>query len=425
MTLPRQATSLEISIAREASPPFPQVGGTGLPVAAVVRICHETTIEAGLAQLAIPGLDRDTLEPVLTYCAEQRCVSDAASCPGCRLTSERLGLTSLDDFIAQFGEVIIEGSALRLSPRGVGSLRADSLESLARSWAGEEYWFWARRLIRKLRHGTRRADRSGAPPAGTGATPVLILVRPQLADNIGMVARAMANFGLEYLRLAAPRDGWPNEKARSAASGANFIIDTACAYASLKAALSGLHWVCATTARQRDLAKPIMTPAQAVVEMRGRIAAGQSCGIVFGPERNGLETEEVANADAVVMAPVNPNFASLNLAQAALLIGYEWIKQTEAGTLGRVTNYERQIAPGMRTRGSPPASKEQLIGFFEHIERELDGAGFFSAPEKRPSMVQNLRSMFTRMGATQQEIRTLRGIVKALVGGRRSWRLPP
>jgi tRNA/rRNA methyltransferase len=425
MTLKSDATNPAITIAREAGGPFPQVGGSGLSVAAVVRICHESTIAAGLAQLQIPGLEPATLEAVLSYCAEQRCMSDAASCPGCRLRSERLGLTSLDDFIAQFGEVTLERSALRLAPPGVGSLRADSLDTLAKSWAGEEYWFWARRLIRKLRHGTRRAGRSGAPPAGTGATPVLILVRPQLADNIGMVARAMANFGLEHLRLAAPRDGWPNEKVRIAASGANFIIDTASVYAGLEAALSDLHWVCATTARQRDLAKPIMTPSQAVAEMRGRIAAGQSCGIVFGPERNGLETEEVANADAVVMAPVNPRFASLNLAQAALLIGYEWIKQTEAGTLGRVTHYEREIAPGMRTRGSPPASKEELVGFFEHIERELDGAGFFSAPEKRPSMVQNLRSMFTRMGATQQEIRTLRGIVKALVGRRRSGRLPP
>ena len=163
---------------------------------------------------------------------------------------------------------------------------------------------------------------------------MLILVRPQLADNIGMVARAMANFGLEHLRLVEPRDGWPNEKARIAASGANFIIDGAEAFAGFEAALAGLNWVCATTARQRDLAKAVLTPEQAVEEMLAALGQGQRCGIVFGPERNGLETGEVANADAVVMAPVNPNFASLNLAQAVLLLSYEWMKQAGGGHAG-------------------------------------------------------------------------------------------
>jgi tRNA/rRNA methyltransferase len=228
------------------------------------------------------------------------------------------------------------------------------------------------------------------------------------------VARAMANFGLEHLRLVAPRDGWPNEKARIAASGANFIIDGAEAYPAFAPALAGLTWVAATTARQRDLAKAVLTPEQAVAEMRRRLAEGQRCGILFGPERNGLETDEVANADAIVMAPVNPSFASLNLAQAALLVSYEWMKQAGGGTLGRVTTYEAPIEPGLHTRGSPPAGREDLVAFFEHIERELDASGFFTAPDKRPSVVQNLRSMFVRMGATEQEIRTLRGIVKAL-----------
>jgi tRNA/rRNA methyltransferase len=413
-----------VSIACEAGARVPRIAGSGRSVAAVVAACHAKTIDAGLAELAIAGLTRETLAPILTYCAEQRCVGDEASCPGCRLRTERQGLTSLDDFLAQYADVSF-GSGLRLAGPGAGCLTADSLQALAKSWAGDDYWFWARRLLRSLRHGARRAGRSGAPPAGMGATPTLILVRPQLADNIGMVARAMANFGLEHLRLAAPRDGWPNEKARGAAAGANYIVDAARTFGDLEAALGDLQWVCATTARQRDLVKPIMTPVDAIAEMRGRIAAGQSCGIVFGPERNGLETEEVAYADAVVMVPVNPNFASLNLAQAALLMGYEWMKASERGTLGRVTDYERELAPGLRTRGSPPASKQELFGFFEHIERELDGLGFFSTPEKRPSMVHNMRTMFTRMGATQQEIRTLRGIVKALVGRRRPGRLPP
>jgi tRNA/rRNA methyltransferase len=250
-------------------------------------------------------------------------------------------------------------------------------------------------------------------------------VRPQLADNIGMVARAMANFGLEELRLVNPRDGWPNEKARIAASGANFVIDGAQSYASLATALAGLNWVAATSARQRDLAKPIMTPEQAIAEIEQRIAAGQRCGILFGPERNGLETEEVANADALIMAPVNPAFASLNLAQAVLLMSYEWMKRAGHGTLGRVTTYERPVEAGLRLRGSQPAGREELLSFFDHLERELDVTGFFSSPEKRPSMVRNMRTMFTRMGATQQEIRTLRGIVKALVNGRRTTRKSP
>ncbi|HEY7552616.1 MAG TPA: RNA methyltransferase [Hyphomicrobiaceae bacterium] len=391
----------------------PRVAGTEVPVAAVVHGCHEKTLRVALAELGLAALDSTTIEPVLTYCAEQRCKADDATCPGCRLRTEKLGLRTFDDFVASHAEITFEGSALRLPGTGTARLRARSLEHLAKTWAGEEYWFWARRSLRKLRHGIRRAAQTGAPPL-QGDTPVLVLVRPQLVDNIGMVARAMANFGLEHLRLVAPRDGWPNEKARIAASGANFIIDGAEAFPAFEPALAGLNWVGATTARQRDLAKPVLTPEQAVAEMRRRLAEGERCGIVFGPERNGLETGEVANADAIVMAPVNPSFASLNLAQAVLLVSYEWMKQTGGGTLGRVTAYEAPIAPGLRTRGSPPAGREDLIAFFEHLEGELDASGFFTAPDKRPSVVQNLRSMFVRAGATEQEIRTLRGIVKAL-----------
>jgi tRNA/rRNA methyltransferase len=403
----------------------PIVAGSGLPVAAVVHACHENTIDMGLAELAVPGLDRTALEPILTYCAERRCEADHATCTGCRLRMERLGIRTLDDFVAHHAEIKFEASPVSLCGSGTQTLTAVSLEALAKTWAGEEYWFWARRVLRKLRHGIRRARQSGAPPPGGGITPVFILVRPQLADNIGMVARALANFGLDELRLVDPRDGWPNEKARIAASGANFIVDAAQAFPTLKEAVTGLNWLAATSARQRDLAKPVLTPEQAVAEMQRRMAEGQRCGVLFGPERNGLETEEVANADAVVMAPVNPTFASLNLAQAVLLVGYEWMKQAGSGTLGRVTTYEEALQPGLRTRGSPPATKEELLAFFEHIERELEVAQFFKPPEKRPSMVQNMRTMFTRMGATEQEIRTLRGIVKALVLARRSGRDSP
>ena len=403
----------------------PLLAGSRQPVATVVRACHEKTIKVALAELAMPGLDSATIEPILTYCAEQRCKADAATCPGCRMRTEKLGLRTFDDFVAHHAEITFEGSALRLPGSGEGRLHAQSLEHLARTWAGEEYWFWARRVLRKLRHGIRRAGQSGAPPAPGINTPVLVLVRPQLADNIGMAARAMANFGLEHMRLVAPRDGWPNEKARIAASGANFIIDGAEAYPAFEQAFADLNWVGATTARQRDLAKPVFTPEQAVAEMRRRLAEGQCCGILFGPERNGLETGEIANADAAIMVPVNPSFASLNLAQAVLLLSYEWMKQTGGGTLGRVTTYEAPLQAGLQTRGSPPASRSELTALFEHIEQELDASGFFTAPEKRPSVVQNLRSMLVRMGATEQEIRTLRGIVKALAHPKGSRRRPP
>ena len=397
----------------------PIVQGAGVPVASVVDTAHEQTIAAAQAHWSDAGLTSERLERILVYCAEQRCKDDDATCPGCRLRVERAGLKSFDEFVAQFKEVVLERSGVRIAGIGNGTYVAPSLEYLAATWSGVEYWFWARRVLRKLRHGIRRAGQTGAPHVEGGRSPVVILVRPQLADNIGMVARAMANFGLEHLRLVEPRDGWPNEKARIAASGANFIIDGAHAYSSFAQGLEGLQWVCATSARQRDLTKPVLTPEQAVQEIRRRLAEGQRCGVVFGPERNGLETGEIANADAVVMAPVNPSFASLNLAQAVLLLSYEWMKQTGTGTLGRVTTYELPVQPGLRTRGSALASREELIGLFEHLERELDRAGFFSSPEKRPSVIQNLRSMFVRMGATEQEIRTLRGIVKALANPRR------
>lgn len=403
----------------------PTAGGANVPVSALVADAHEQGHAAALNNWAGTGLGFDTLEQILTYCAERQCEAAAATCPGCRLRMEALGVRSLDDFVGRHAEVCFANSSARIIGAGSGTATFESLEVLSKTWAGEEYWFWARRVLRKLRHGIRRAGQSGAPPHDDDNTPVLILVRPQLADNIGMVARAMANFGLEHLRLVEPRDGWPNEKARIAASGANFIIDGAEAYPTFEDGLTGLNWVCAATARQRDLAKHVLTPEQAIAEMRRRIAEGQRCGVLFGPERNGLETSEIANADAMVLAPVNPSFASLNLAQAVLLLSYEWMKQNGSGTLGRVTTYEAPLEPGLRMRGSRPANREELTAFFTHIEHELDASGFFSSPDKRPSVIQNLRSMFVRMGATEQEIRTLRGIVKALAHSRGTSRKLP
>ena len=159
--------------------------------------------------------------------------------------------------------------------------------------------------------------------------------------------------------------------------------------------------------------------------MGRRVAQGQRCGILFGPEREGLDNDDIAIADAVVMAPVNPRFASLNLAQAVLLFGYEWMRKTATGTLGRVSTYETPVAAGARSLGSPPATKAELIGLFEQLEAELDGKGFLYPPHKRPTMVRNIRTMLGRMEPTAQEVRTLRGIVKALVHGRRGERDVP
>ncbi len=403
----------------------PRLCGGPHCIAELVHACHERSIDAGLAQLNVPKLTRATLEPVLTYCAELACERDEVTCPGCKRRTEALGLHALDDFIDHHKEIVVGDGHIRLSGRGQATIRTPGLEALAKTWSGENYWFWARRVLRRLRHGMRRAQRRGEGLAEEGQSPAVVLVEPQLPDNIGMVARAMANFGLDSLRLVAPRDGWPQEKARIAASGANYVIDEARVYETLADAMGDLSWVAATTARQRDLRKPVLTPAQAVEEITKRISEGQRCGIVFGRERNGLETAEVAVADAIVMIPVNSRFASLNLAQAVLILGYEWLKLSGRASLGRVTTYESPVAPGLRWGDDRPATKAELLSFFEHIETELERLGFFNPPHKRPSVVGNLRTMFTRMCATEQEVRTLRGIVATLVRGKGHGRKVP
>jgi tRNA/rRNA methyltransferase len=418
-------TEAPISIAQEGAHRVPVVGTGATALATIVHACHERTIDQALAELAIPGLDRGTLEGVLTYCAEERCVADAASCPGCRRRTQAEGIASFDQFVARHKEIIVGDGAVCLKGEGKDTLRAESLETLAQTWSGEKYWYWARRVLRKLRHGIRRAHLKGEAFAGEGETPAILLMEPQLADNVGMVARAMANFGLDTLRLIAPRDGWPNEKARIAASGANYVIDDAAAFPTLTEAMGDLNWLAATTARQRDLRKPVMTPIEAVAEMRARIAKGERCGVLFGRERNGLETTEVANADALVMIPVNSRFASLNLAQAVLILGYEWMRTSEAQSLGRVTTYETPIDAGLNLRSDRPATKEELLGFFEHLEGELDRLGFFNPSHRRDTVARNLRTMFSRMGATEQEVRTLRGIVATLAKGKGNARKPP
>lgn len=233
--------------------------------------------------------------------------------------------------------------------------------------------------------------------------PAVILVAPQLGENIGTAARAMLNFGLTDLRIVRPRDGWPNERARAAASGADIVIDNVQLFDRTADAVAGLDYVVATTARARDMVKPILTPETAAARIREAFAGGGRAGLLFGPERTGLENDDLALADALMMVPVNPAFASLNLAQCVLLMSYEWHKA------GDTTEAER-----IEYQQTRPANKEELLGFFEHLEGELDRFGFLKPPEKRPSMVRNLRNMFQRAGLTEQEVRTLRGVVAAL-----------
>ncbi len=224
---------LDIRITHSLEGAVPRLMATDHAVGEIVRACHDRSIDEGLAALAIPGLTRETLEPVLTYCAELRCEADNATCAGCKRRTEAQGLKTIDDFIRRHAEIVVGDGAVRLKGEGTEIIRTPALAALEKTWSGENYWFWARRVLRKLRHGIRRAHIRGEAFAGAGESPAILLVEPQLADNIGMVARACANFGFDELRLINPRDGWPNEKARIAASGANYIVDDAQAFPTL------------------------------------------------------------------------------------------------------------------------------------------------------------------------------------------------
>ncbi|HKA77264.1 MAG TPA: TrmJ/YjtD family RNA methyltransferase [Pseudolabrys sp.] len=253
------------------------------------------------------------------------------------------------------------------------------------------------------------------PGAGTDKTkrwietpaPIVVLVEPQLGENIGAVARAMANFGLSRLRLVKPLQGWPNERARVMAAGADRVLDGAALFDSLNDAIGDCSFVLATTARNHDQAKPVVSAEVAASEMAPRVAAGESVAIIFGRERIGLENHEVALADRIVTLPVNPAFASLNLAQAVVVVAYEWFKRA-GGEL-----------PFSMPEKSPPAPKQQLDAFFAELERELERVEFFRPEEKRGTMSVNLRNIFQRMSPTRQDIRTLHGVINAIIQGRK------
>ncbi len=253
--------------------------------------------------------------------------------------------------------------------------------------------------------------------AGTNRTrelitggPVIILVEPQLGENIGMVARAMANFGLSELRLVNPRDGWPSEKARAVAAKADHVIDGVKVFSSLEEAVADLNRLLATTARQRDMLKPVLAPDTAANLVKERMAINEKVGILFGRERWGLENDEVVLADEIITFPVNPAFASLNIAQAVLLMSYEWMRTSVDEGETRFETPERV-----------PASRGDLVSLLDHLEEALDEAKYFYPPEKREIKSLNLRNIFTHAGLQEQEIQTLHGVVAAL---ERRWMRP-
>jgi len=246
------------------------------------------------------------------------------------------------------------------------------------------------------------------------AGPSIILVRPQLAVNIGMCARAMANFGLVDLRLVAPREGWPREGqykdvAYAAAAGAAHLLDAAKVFATLEEAVADLQFLYAATARERGQMKRVVAPSLAMAESAA--LAGQKRGVLFGPERTGLENDEVALADEIITFPANPAYASLNLAQAVLLVGYEWFKAAHG---------DGAPQPAVLRATSPPASREQMLGFFTFLEGHLERNGFFRPTTKIENMRRNLRNIFHRMEMTEQDVRTLWGAVVRLVEGPRA-----
>ncbi len=241
-------------------------------------------------------------------------------------------------------------------------------------------------------------------------TPAVILANPQIGENIGAAARAMLNFGLTDLRLVNPREAWPNKKAEAMAVGAAVVLEKARVFATMEEAVADLGLIFATTGRDRLMAKRVVTPDGAVAELAAELAQDRACGVMFGAERMGLTNEEVILADAILTIPTNPEFASLNLAQSVAVVAYEWFKGTQE---------KPEFKVPAKYRRSALANKEDLIGFFEHIEGELDRTEFLFPPDKRAAMVQNMRNMWHRAGLTYQEVQTLRGMVRALTGGKK------
>jgi TrmH family RNA methyltransferase len=254
--------------------------------------------------------------------------------------------------------------------------------------------------------GGREQGRARLTPP-EGETPIIVLVRPQMARNIGSAARAMANGGLFHLRLVAPRDGWPQPDAYPAASGADAILDAAQLFPDLRSALADCHRVLGTCPRPRHVITPILDARAAAAELRGANARGLRIAVLFGPERAGLEADDLAHCDTLVRYPLNPEHASLNLAQAVMILAYEWWMAAETTPPRRLQTNETRIA-----------TKGEIEAFLDRLVAELDAAGFLHNAPKRPGMVRNLRHWFQRGEVTEQELRTLHGVVTELARGR-------
>lgn len=241
--------------------------------------------------------------------------------------------------------------------------------------------------------------------------PAIILIVPQLGENIGKAVRAMYNFGLTDLRLVAPRDGWPNEAAVAPAAGADIVLEKTRVYQTTAEAIADLKYVYATTARPRDMIKEVVTPKECCLRMRGAVNEGEKVGLLFGPEKAGLKNDDIALSTAIVSVPLNPSFASINLATAVGLLSYEWFQTG--------TDVPDSYIPTLDTR---PASAGELQKLFDHIEGELEDAGYFRSDQRRSLMRRNLRNIFTRSEMTHEEVSTMRGVVKALAtGGGPGW----
>ncbi len=248
----------------------------------------------------------------------------------------------------------------------------------------------------------------GADLVPVGNSPVVVLVRPQLADNIGAVARAMGNGGLFHLRLVAPRDGWPQDKAWRNASGADRILDNCTVHETVAGAVADLHRVFATCPRPRHIVKPVLTARGAAAELREVCGRDLRVGLLFGPERAGLDNDDMACADALIRYPLNPGFMSLNLAQAVMIMAYEWWTAEDQTVPRRLMTNETRVA-----------TKAELENFLTHLVDQLDACGFLRNQPKRPGMVRNIRHLFQRGEVTQQELRTMHGVVTELAIGRR------
>lgn len=249
--------------------------------------------------------------------------------------------------------------------------------------------------------------KSPDPTMPADGQPVIILTRPQMGENIGAAARAMLNFGLSEMRLVAPRDGWPNPRAVAMASGAaGQVLDRARVFDTLAEAMHDIDYAFATTARGRELTKPVLTPATAMQDATARIGAGGRVALVFGPERAGLENDDIARVNAIITVPVNPDFPSLNLAQAVLLLGYEWGQ-------GRLP--AEPMPTRHRPAGEVPATRIEIEHLADHYQERLDEVGYFFPPDKAPVMQMNLRNLWARMALTRADVQMLHGMLRQLI----------